>query len=398
MSFSERLSAVTGLAAGIGARIAIGPAETERLLLKAVAPEGLEEEEVVDLLNGLDDPDNRRLVVEFARAYERPRDHEVFLLPPLYFSSICENRCAYCDFSTGGGVRLSEAEFSAEVDALIGMGYRSIELVSSQDPELYVREEPFDPDDQRFTLDGALRFFEILNAKIVAAGGGMITSNVPPVCTRGFGQMKNAGLDCFLVWLETFHPAQYGRLHAGAGPKGNQAFRLDSFDRAVEAGIEHVAGGFLKGLHDWRREEVVLYALDRHLKRRRGRGFSIIGTPRVKGRFLGSRTIDEFEVSDDDYRLNIALDRVLFDGILWLQTRESFDFNRELINAYGGGVILTLTSSTAPGGYARPAETHAQFPVHSQRHADSVGLLEEDGFEVHYAWDATDLIRCQRTP
>jgi len=397
MNFSERLPVVTEMAASIGASDPIGPSETERLLLRATTPEGLADNEIIALLNGLDEPDNARLVMDFARGYDRPRDNEIFLLPPLYFSSICENKCAYCDFSKGGGVRLSEDEFAAEVDALLGMGYRSIELVSSQDPELYVRREPFDPADQRFDVSGAVRYFEILNDKIEGNGGGMITSNVPPVCADGFSRMKGAGLDCFLVWLETFDPEQYARLHNGAGPKGNQAFRLDSFERSLDAGVEHVAGGFLKGLHDWRREEAILYFLDRHLLDRRGRGFSIIGSPRVKGRFLGSKTIEEWRVSDEEYRLNIALDRVLFDGILWLQTRESFEFNRELIDDLGGGVILTVTSCTAPGGYSKPAETHAQFPVHSQDHRDSAQRLEDDGLAVHRDWTSADLSSCQRS-
>ena len=157
-----------------------------------------------------------------------------------------------------------------------------------------------------------------------------------------------------------------------------------------------MAGGFLKGLADWRREEAILYLFDRHLRQRWGRGFSVIGSPRVKGRFLGSMVIHDSVVSDEEYELNIALDRVLFDGILWLQTRESFDFNRHLIETYGGGVILTLTSCTAPGGYSKPAEAQSQFPVHSQDHVRAVSQLEGCGFEVRYSWGADDLSSCRR--
>ena len=398
MTFSQHLPEYIEAAAQIGRRPLIAPSETRYLLVKATEPEGLTVDEIVVLLNGLEDRENARVVLDFSREYSRPRDGEVFLLPPLYFSSICENKCAYCDFSTGGGVRLSHGEFGREVKTLVGMGYRSIELVSSQDPELFVRETPFDPADQKFELSGVVRYFEILKEEITNGGRGMITSNIPPVCTSGFRDLKEAGLDCFLVWLETFDPEKYERLHVGSGPKSDQACRLDSFERALDAGIEHMAGGFLKGLADWRREEAILYLLDRHLKKHRGRGFSIIGSPRVKGRFLGSMVIQDSLVSDEDYELNIALDRVLFDGVLWLQTRERFEFNRHLIRTYGGGVVLTLTSSTAPGGYSKPAEGHSQFPVHTQDHVDAVSELAEDGFAVRYAWDAADLSGCQRIP
>ncbi len=395
--FSDRLQRAVSTADRIGTRPPVGAGDTRVLLEKAAGGTRLDDDELVALLNGLSEVENRDLVLDFSRGYRRPRDREVLLLPPLYFSSICENKCAYCNFSSGGGVRLSVEEFRDEVDALIELGYRSIEVVSSQDPELYLREVPFDFADQHFDVSPVVPYFEVLTDRLHSNGGGMITSNIPPVCTGGFRALRRAGLGCFLVWLETFHPDQYGRLHTERGPKGHQAYRLDSFERAREAGVEHVAGAFLKGLYDWRWEEAMLYQLDRHLHERHGRGFSIIGSPRVKGTFTASSLITPHHVSDDDYEINIALDRVLFDGILWLQTRESFDFNRQLIRDLGGGVILTLTSCTAPGGYSKPAVAEAQFPVFKQNLEHAVAALEADGLSVRYGWTASDLGSFQRS-
>jgi len=368
------------------------------LLQGAVEGQRLSRDEIIPLVHSLRIPENAEAVLEMARNLRRPGDGRVLLLPPLYFSSICENTCAYCDFSRGGGIRLTPNAFQREVDALISLGYRSIELVSSQDPELFVHSEPFDLTDQRFDLRGAAVYFEILRDSLAANGGGMITSNIPPVDTDSFRELRKAGLDCYLVWLETFDPQQYGRLHSVRGPKGDQAYRLDSFERAREAGIEHVAGAFLKGLAPWTREEVVLYLFDCYLAERFGRGFSIVGTPRVKGRFLRSGAIRQYTMSDAEYELNIALDRLLFDGVLWLQTRESFETNRRLIGAFGGGVVLTLTSSTAPGGYSAPVDAAPQFPVFKQDLDAAVEALRSDGLDVLFAWDTTDLEACQRRP
>ncbi len=396
MSFSKVLPECVQQAARIGTDPPISEGQTLGLLEKAVGLESLDGEEIVALLNGLSEPANARTVIDFSKSYERPRSNEVLLLPPLYFSSLCENKCSYCDFSMNGGVRLNHDEFREEVDALLDMGYRSIEVVSGQDPELFVRRRPFDLHDQRFDVDRLTPYFEILAGRLADEGGGMITSNIPPVCIEGFGKSKASGLDCFLTWLETFDPGQYSRLHPHNDPKGNQGFRLDAFDRAIEAGVEHMAGAFLKGLFDWRKEEAVLYLLDRYLKARWGHGFSIIGSPRIKGRFLGSRPIREYAVSDEEYELNIALDRVLFDGILWLQTREHLDLNRRLINSYGGGVIMTLTCSTAPGGYSKPSEGRAQFPVFLQSLDEAVRKVEDDGFKVRFAWGSGELAGLQR--
>lgn len=393
--YSNHLQEVIGHAGRIGATPAVSSREMRALLEKAVLPEGLEPAELIEVLNGTTDPENRELVKDFAAQHRRPHDREVLLLPPLYFSSICENRCSYCDFSAEGR-RLSIDEFAREFDALLGLGYRSIELVSSQDPELYVTPPDFSLDAQRFSIDGAVRYFELARQRLSANGGGMLTSNIPPLDVDSFRRLKSAGLDCYLVWLEAFNPVQYKKLHSHKGPKSNQAFRLDSFERAFDAGLTHLAGAFLKGLYDWRQEEAALYLLDRHLKKRNGRGFSIIGTPRLKGDFTNTPLVKPFQVSDDDYELNIALDRILFDGILWLQTRESFNLNARLIGRYGAGVILTLTSSTAPGGYAEPASARAQFPVHKQGLNDSVAELEEKGFRVVFDWTADTLTCFQR--
>lgn len=393
--FSDLLPDIIRRTESLGTTPPMPPRMTLALLEKCARREGLSPEELIELLNGTGEARNRELIRDFSAQHRRPHDREILLLPPLYFSSVCENRCLYCDFSDDGR-RLSLDEFAEEFEALLRLGYRSIELVSSQDPDLYAKSSGSALEAQRYSVEAVARYFELAEERLAAHGGGMLTSNIPPLDVDSFKRLRGAGLDCYLVWLETFHPRQYARLHFDRGPKINQAFRLDSFERAVEAGISHVAGAFLKGLYDWRREEAALYLFDRHLKKMNGLGFSIVGTPRLKGKFRESPLVKAHEVSDDEYELNIALDRVLFDGVLWLQTRESFDLNRRLIGRYGAGVVLTLTSCTAPGGYSRPPSARAQFPVHKQDLEPSVRALEEDGFRVVFPWTSRTLLDFQR--
>lgn len=393
--FSNQLRDIVRHAEKVGGTPPFGQKELLALLDKCSSGQGLEADEIVELMNSTLKPENQSLILDFSARYQRPHEREILLLPPLYFSSICENRCSYCDFSSNG-VRLSTEEFCNEFDALLDLGYRSIELVSSQDSALYLHQEPFGQEDPAFHIDGVLRYFNLAQKRLAENGGGMLTCNIPPVDRESFGHLKVSGLDCYLAWLETFDPFQYKRLHYDKGPKANQAYRLDSFERAVDAGIEHLAGAFLKGLYDWRKEEVGLYLLDRYLKSKNGAGFSIIGTPRLKGAFTESSLVNPFLVSDQDYELNVALDRILFDGILWLQTRESFGTNCSLIERYGGGVILTLTSSTAPGGYHKPASATPQFPVHKQNLDQSVQKLEALGMTVLFDWSSKTLSHFQR--
>jgi 2-iminoacetate synthase len=364
-------------------------------LLEQASRRPLSDDELVELINGTRSDANRDIVLEFASACRRPHDREVLLLPPLYFSSICENDCRYCNFRRAGA-RLSLGEFEREFAFLLDLGFRSIELVSSQDPEIYLKTDRFSLVDQHFDIQPLLPYLRLASRLLDTKGGGMLTTNIPPLDVESLRSLREAGLDCFLVWQETFNPGQYERLHEGQGPKYNQAFRLDAMENAIAAGIPHLAGAFLKGLYDWRREEVLMYLFDRHLKALNGRGFSIIGSPRLKGPFAGSPAALPFRVTDREYEMNIALDRILFDGILWLQTREPFAFNHNLIRRFGGGVILTLACSTAPGGYAEPASAPAQFPVFNEKLQASVALLEADGFSVRYSWDGQVLSAFQR--
>jgi 2-iminoacetate synthase len=395
--FSDSLHDILQLAEGVGPGAGVSRREVLHLLRERADGGRLEASDVVKLVSSTYDQGTRQVILDFSADYRRPHDREILLLPPLYFSSVCENDCLYCDFSFEGE-RLALGDFADEFEALVDMGYRSIELVSSQDAELYRHAHDYTLDNQVFSIDSVLDYFAIARSRLDDDGGGMLTSNIPPLDTPSMRRLKDAGLNCFLIWLECFAPEQYARLHCQTGPKANQAFRLDSFERAADAGIEHLAGAFLKGLSDWRKEEVVLYMLDGHLRSNNGRGFSIVGTPRLKGRFADSEHVRGFGLSDEEYELNIALDRVLFDGILWLQTRESFDLNRRLINRFGGGVILTLSSCTAPGGYSKPPRSGSQFPVYKQGLAASVEALEEDGFRVHFDWDSQTLTHFGRTP
>jgi len=393
--FSDKLPGLIRAVAAIGQQTPVNPSQMRALLEKRVSGRPLESEEVIALLNGLSAEANRTLVRTISAEFRRPHDREILLLTPLYFSSICENKCAYCDFNASGG-RLALPEFLEELDELLAQGYRSLELVSSQDPDLYLKHEPFRLNGQEFDATSSLEYFRWARRRMDAAGGGLLISNIPPLDDDSFRGLRAAGLDMYLSWAECFDPEQYAFMHPTKSPKSHQGYRLDAFQRALDAGIPHLAGAFLKGLFDWRREEAILYLFDRWLRETCGRGFSIIGTPRLKGPFAASERVRAFAVDDDDYELNLALDRILFDGALWLQTRESADFNFGFIRRYGGGVLLTADCSTAPGGYRRPARNKPQFPVHRQNVQNAIRLFEDAGFQTRFAWDAGVLREFQR--
>jgi 2-iminoacetate synthase len=362
--------------------------QVTEILEKRLSGQKLTEREAVTLIRASDISPFDEKIISAASQLERPRKNEVFVLPPLYISSSCVNACTYCNFH-GKGKSLSLNEFEDEFRWLVDSGHRSIELVFGQDPKMFVPETNFDGKDQRYDVTKVAEYFQKAKQILDQNGGGMLTINAPAVDELSYHKLKNAGLDVMLLWQETFNPMRYQKLHPGNTPKSFQDYRLNVYDRARNAGMEHIAGTFLKGLYDWRVEEQMLCHLDRDLYERQGRGFSMIGTPRIKN-------FEKYHVSDEDYILNIALDLLIYSGPLWLQTRESWELNSKIYDQFGGGFIQTIDTSTAPGGYAKLGKGKAQFPVHPyQRNVIEKSLMQK-GINTVYSWNVQDLSSIQR--
>ena len=64
--------------------------------------------------------------------------------------------------------------------------------------------------------------------------------------------------------------------------KSSYEYHLNSFDRAMEAGIENVGGGVLLGLSDPKFEVLSLMLHNEHLEKKFGVGFHTISVPRIR--------------------------------------------------------------------------------------------------------------------
>jgi len=85
-----------------------------------------------------------------------------------------------------------------------------------------------------------------------------IILNIPPQTLDGFKIMRKAVKKTsiqFRVFQETYNKEQYGKVHI-AGPKSNYEFRIESQERALEAGFDNVGLGALFGLHKFPIEEI----------------------------------------------------------------------------------------------------------------------------------------------
>jgi 2-iminoacetate synthase len=296
---------------------------------------------------------------------------------PLYVSSICKEKCTYCNYRAGSEdpglkrVRLSMEELEREVRFLVAeRGLRAVELVYASDPLIGVDE---------------LEAHIALTKKILAEyGGARVGLSAEPMEVADYERLRAAGLSFSVVWQETYDPARYAELHPGRQVKSDYAYRVDSFARMLEAGIEDVGIGVLSGLADWRRDWSMLMRHEVWLRERHGRGASILGIPRVKAAPGAVFREFGFAPSDDQFLALVALHKARFPDVRpFVSTREDFDMCLRL--AEGGGCLFTFNCSVTPGGYTLE-NAGAQFVTGNFDALQYAERVEQAGFRVDWDW------------
>jgi len=327
-----------------------------------------------------------------SRALTRQRFGNVIrLFAPLYLSNECINNCQYCGFSRDNAilrVTLSVAEMLREARALQAQGFRNILLVAGEHPKFV----------SSHYLTDCVR---ALHAEISG-----VSLEVGPMETKQYRPLVEAGADGLVVYQETYDRALYAQLHT-AGPKRDFDWRLETPERAYEAGFRRLGIGALFGLGDWRREALCLAAHADYLLRHCWKAQLTISLPRMRpcaGEFQPLTEMAERELAQ-----LVCAFRLLFpDAGLVLSTRESPRLRDGLIPL--GITLLSAGSHTEPGGYtgagrekihhtergrivdlvADAAGATGQFTIADERSPGEVAaLLRRLGYEpVWKDWDA----------
>jgi 2-iminoacetate synthase len=311
----------------------------------------------------------------------------VFVIVPVYVTSICQEQCVYCNFRAGNqGVsverkRLTDEELENEARFLIQeKGMRVLELVYSTDPLMRV--------------DAMCRHVELVRRLLDRNGGGLVGLSAEALDESEYRRLVNAGLCWSVVWQETYDKSQYLILHPGKTKKANFEYRLDSYERMLAAAVPHIGMGVLSGLSDWRRDWAMLMLHEEYLRQKYSHGASIIGTPRLKlapGALLKESpctpTLQEFVAV-------IALHNIFAPTIApFISTREDWDLCVQL--AQGGGCLFTLNCSTTPGGYSRQHQG-CQFTSNTYDAPVYSSKLKALGLQPVFNWTAGDLARESR--
>jgi 2-iminoacetate synthase len=348
--------------------------EVRDIVAKSLDKQSLSVEETAKLLRA----DQPELVEEiFAAARELKRrvyGNRIVIFAPLYIGSYCINDCSYCAFKRSNPDAhrrtLGPEDIRGQVEALEDRGHKRLILVFGEHPSY----------DARFIADTVEQVYQ------VRKGHGEIRRvniNAAPLDHEGFKVVKEAGIGTYQIFQETYHHATYAAAHPGDTRKADFLWRLDSLDRAMQAGCDDVGIGALFGLYDWKYEVLGLVQHALHLQERFDVGPHTISFPRLQPAF-GVEIDEEYRVSDADFKRLVAILRlaVPYTGLI-CTARETPQMRREVMEF--GVSQIDAGSRIELGGYTEEGDAQVmereQFSLGDIRSLDTVMReLLEDGY------------------
>jgi 2-iminoacetate synthase len=306
----------------------------------------------------------------------------VFVIAPIYVTSICQEQCLYCNFRSpnqGVGVdrkRLTDEELEREALYLIEeKELRVLELVYATDP--------------RMRVDSMCRHVELVRRVLEHHGRGLVGISSEAFDESEYRLLVGAGLCWSVLWQETYDRSRYAMVHPGKTKKARFEYRLDAYERMLAAGVAHVGIGVLSGLSDWRQDWAMLMLHEEYLHRRYARGPTILGIPRLKRASEAPFQESPFIPTRQEFLVMVALHNLFAPSTAaFVSTREDWDLCVEL--AQGGGCLFTLNCSTTPGGYSLH-HAGCQFAAHSYDAPVYSEKLKSEGLTPVFTWGAPDL-------
>ncbi len=313
-----------------------------------------------------------RFAARSAEITDRRFGRTIQIYAPLYLSSFCVNRCAYCGFAADNKIErriLSYDEAEAEADILHQRGFNHILLVSGEAPA-------------RLGMEYLEEIARRLRQKFAA-----ISIEVQPLEEDEYARLFAAGITSVAVYQETYDRKVYDQVHL-SGKKCDFDYRLQTPARVAAAGMREVGIGALLGLADWRLEGVALGLHLAWLRKHYWRTALTVSFPRLcpaEGDFQPLVKVGEPQLSQLIFALRIFDPDV---GLL-LSTREEARFRDGMIGL--GPTRYSAGSCTAPGGYSHPELGGEQFAVGDHRSIREVcSDICRKGYDpVRKDWDAT---------
>jgi 2-iminoacetate synthase len=299
----------------------------------------------------------------------------IHMFAPLYLSNECVNKCKYCGFSRDNEiprVTIPVAQAVRETEMLARQGFRSLLLVAGEHPKWV---------SNGYVVEVIRQCLPIMPSIAIELG---------PTTVANYAKMAEAGCEGIVVYQESYHPETYAAMHT-AGPKKNMAFRLDTVERAYEAGMRRLGLSPLYGLYEWRHEAVALVAHAMHLVKTCWKAELSIGLPRMRPATGGFAPKMGDVMSDRQTVQLLAAFRMTFPRAdITATTRERPAVRDGLVLI--GATHMSAGASTEPGGYSdydeaswrpRTPQPGEQFHIADDRSPrEMAAMIRRQGYEV----------------
>ncbi len=296
------------------------------------------------------------------------------LFAPIYLSNECINICKYCGFSRDieiPRITIPVKQFLEETRLLAKQGFRSLLIVAGEHPK-YVSNG--------YVEECVRKCLPFMPSILLELG---------PLEMKEYLPIVKAGAEGLVVYQETYHQSTYAAMHT-AGPKKKYGWRLDTAERAYDAGFRRIGIGPLLGLYDWRYEAIAAAAHARYLHQRCWKAQLSISLPRLRPAAGDFRPDSRFRLDDRELAQLICALRLLLPHVgIVLSTRESSNLRNGLVRL--GITTMSAGSSTEPGGYShfdkkswrqvdeQPGE---QFQIADERSPSEIAaMIREQGYE-----------------
>lgn len=345
-----------------------------RILEKAGSLIQLNFEDLLFLLH----PDSKKYIQEVQKIAHKltiQRHGKVIkFYAPVYLSNECCNSCIYCGFNIKSPIvrkTLSIDEIEQEIKAIKELGIQHILAVSGESR-------------------GKIKFPYLSDACSLLAKKFPSTSiEFAPMELDEYKHLFDIGIEGVVSYQETYNTELYAKYHP-AGPKKSMPNRLNTLDRAGQAGMRFVGLGALLGLSELAIETFFMALHARYLEKKYWRTSVNLSFPRIRPSETGF--IPPYSVSDEELFYTIAILRLFLpDSNLVLSTREAPE-TRDVAVLYGINQ-MSAGSKTQPLGYTETKEElHAgnQFYIADNRTPEQIAKkLESFGYDpVFKDWDA----------
>jgi 2-iminoacetate synthase len=195
-----------------------------------------------------------------------------------------------------------------------------------------------------------------------------------------YQDLHQTGVDGITVYQETYDRKRYHEVHV-SGKKSDYDFRLETPQRAAQAGIRHISLGILLGLSDAAEDLHALYQHLRQLERYYPGVEYNLSFPRL--RTIKGLEFAVCDVDDHTYIKILCLSRLLFPRVgINLSTREHPRLRDHAMEI--GVTRISAGSNTAVGGYAIKSteDQDPQFDIEDRRSVtEIIQLLKSRNFD-----------------